>query len=188
MVPALSWWCHSSLAWLPGAGSSGAWLRYALGTSRSATQGPMGGCGAAVRLRSRPKSPIPPPTSPPRCTLARAASHSTCGRRIWRCMRGRASRCEPWLRATSRLSWPRAAAWSKTARLGSGRARPPAARGARGPRRPRARPRARVWRLSGLQSRPTAAWAARSEPWSPIQGAAQDAGCTDPSGARPRCA
>ena len=135
---------------------------------------------------------VPPPTSPPRCTLARAASHSTCGRRIWRCMRGRASRCEPWLRATSRLSWPRAAAWSKTARLGSGTGHPqseaPEARGARGPRRPRARPRARVWRLSGLQSRPTAAWAARSEPWSPIQGAAQDAGCTEPSGARPRCA
>ena len=45
--------------------------------------------------------------------------------------------------------------------------RPPTARGAQGPRRPRPRPRARVWRPSGLQRRPTAAWAARSAAFAP---------------------
>ena len=79
--------------------------------THSAAQDPIGGCGAAARPQprspsraARPKSPIPPPASPPRCTLARAASHSTCGSRIWRCMRGRASRCEPSLRQMSRSS------------------------------------------------------------------------------------
>ena len=49
MVRPLSWQCHSSLPWPAGAESPGSWLRYALGTSRSASQGPKGGCGAAVR-------------------------------------------------------------------------------------------------------------------------------------------
>ena len=39
----LPWWHHSSLPWPPGADSPGARLRYALGTSLSAAQGPMGG-------------------------------------------------------------------------------------------------------------------------------------------------
>ena len=152
-------------AHLPGSSPAWGWLlrllpRYALGRT-----GPNGRlrCGHAAR----PKSPIPPPTSPPRCTLARAASHSTCGRRIWRCMRGRASHCEPWLRAMSRSSWPRAARMVGKKTSWQQQSWPPTARGAQGPRRPRARPRARVWRLSGLQHRPTAAWAASSAAFAP---------------------
>ena len=50
MVTAPSWWCHSSLPRPPrGPTLSAPRLRCALGTSRSAAQGPMGGCGAAVR-------------------------------------------------------------------------------------------------------------------------------------------
>ena len=45
--------CRSSLPWLLGAGSSDPWLRDALGASRPAAQGPMGGCEAAVPGRSR---------------------------------------------------------------------------------------------------------------------------------------
>ena len=51
MRQAPSWQCHRSLhrPGPPGAGSASCWLRSALGTSRRAAQGPMGGCGAAVR-------------------------------------------------------------------------------------------------------------------------------------------
>ena len=51
MVKVPSWWCHHRLlVWPPlGASSPAALLRYALGTNRRAAQGPMGGCGAAVR-------------------------------------------------------------------------------------------------------------------------------------------
>ena len=43
------WWCHSSLPWPPEVDCPGSWPHDALGASRSAAQGPMGGCGAAVR-------------------------------------------------------------------------------------------------------------------------------------------
>eukprot|EP00964_Phaeocystis_antarctica_P149872 scaffold117131_cov48-Phaeocystis_antarctica.AAC.4 len=43
------WSCHRTLPRPPGADFPGSWLRCALGTSRWAARGPMGGCGAAVR-------------------------------------------------------------------------------------------------------------------------------------------
>ena len=49
MVKGSSWQYPGSLPWPAGAESPGSWLRYALGTSRSASQGPKGGCSAAVR-------------------------------------------------------------------------------------------------------------------------------------------
>ena len=193
----LATWGWLLEAHLPGAGYAGSsptrrsspapggWLlrllpRYALGRP-----GPNG------RLRcgpeARPKSPIPPPTSPPRCTLARAASHSTCGRRIWRCMRRRASHCGPWPRAMSRSSWPRAAAWSKENRLGSSRAGhpQPEALKARG-----ALALALVLAYGGplgfsADLRPRGPPAV--QPLHLVRAVAQGTGCTDPSGARPRC-
>ena len=49
MVKGSSWQYPGSLPWPAGAEPPGSWLRYALGTSRSASQGPKGGCSAAVR-------------------------------------------------------------------------------------------------------------------------------------------
>ena len=72
--------CHSPLSWPPGAGTPQARqdpsrLRCALGTSRRAAQGPMGGCGVAVR---------PGPSrlfySAPFTGQARAHSHGACRR------------------------------------------------------------------------------------------------------------
>ena len=39
--------CHSSLPWPPAADAADLQLRCALGTSRGAAQGPVGGCGTA---------------------------------------------------------------------------------------------------------------------------------------------
>ncbi len=56
-----SWWCHSDRPGLLGLDS---WLLAALRTRGSrAAQGPMGGCGAAVK--AGPKSPIPRPSAHP---------------------------------------------------------------------------------------------------------------------------
>ena len=48
-------------------GSLGSWLRYALGTSRRAAQGPVGGCGAAVSRRPRRRVCGDPPLLLPGC-------------------------------------------------------------------------------------------------------------------------
>ena len=55
-----SWWRHSPMPWPVAACSPGPRLHCALGTNRSAAQGPVGGCGAAVRPgRSRRLCGVP---------------------------------------------------------------------------------------------------------------------------------
>ena len=95
-------------------------------------------------------------------------------------MRRRASHCGPWPRAMSRSSWPRAAAWSKENRLGSGRAGhpQPEALKARG-----ALALALVLAYGGplgfsADLRPRGPPAV--QPLHLVRAVAQDAGCTDP--------
>ena len=56
--------CESATAHCIGASSPGPWPRVAPGTSRGATQGPMGGCAAVLRRTGGQKSPILRPSTP----------------------------------------------------------------------------------------------------------------------------
>ena len=94
------WWRHSLFPRPPGPSSPGSWLRYALGTCILAAQGPLGGCGVAVRpgcqhtgasaarcLRSSTRGVSGRSTTQSRCRkLPRAASSSrrTCPRSVCR--------------------------------------------------------------------------------------------------------
>ena len=64
------------LPWPLGAGSPGSWLRCALGQRRCTAQGPIEGCGAAVRPgQSRRSRGVPHPGDAPR-SLARATARA----------------------------------------------------------------------------------------------------------------
>ena len=85
MLRVASCWCHSSLSRPPRASCPGSWPRCALGASRCAAQGPMGGGGGAAVRSGRSRrcrgltTPGPLLHSQVVCTLACAHSfHKAC--------------------------------------------------------------------------------------------------------------
>ena len=73
LLPALSWWRNGSPFRPPGAGPPCSWLHDTLGTSRRAAQGPVGGCGAAVREALRKSSNLRRPSTQASTSMRQAA-------------------------------------------------------------------------------------------------------------------